>query len=101
MEKRELGDMIETFDEEAKARTEELKHAFNALREEIKNEKMEEMETMKHDLIKKIEDLDKDFEINFNRYVNETENRSKRYNEKNEKNKDDTTRINNYLKKIA
>jgi hypothetical protein len=74
MEKRELNDMIETFDEEAKEKTDNLRNDFNALREEIKNENVEELEAMKHDLIKKIEELDKDFEVNFNRYVNETEN---------------------------
>jgi len=74
MEKRELTDMIETFDEEANARKADLNAAFQGLREEIKNENVEELESMKHALIRKIEDLDKDFEVNFNRYVNETEN---------------------------
>jgi hypothetical protein len=74
MEKREMNNMIETFDEEAKEKTDNLRNDFNALREEIKNENVEELEAMKHDLIKKIEELDKDFEVNFNRYVNETEN---------------------------
>ena len=31
---------------------------------------------MKHDLIKKIEDLDKEFEVNFNRYVSDTESKA-------------------------
>lgn len=82
MEKRELTDMIETFDEEANARKADLNAAFQGLREEIKNENVEELESMKHALIRKIEDLDKDFEVNFNRYVNETENRSTAYSEK-------------------
>ena len=34
---------------------------------------------MKHDLIKKIEDLDKEFEVNFNRYVSETETKAEYY----------------------
>jgi len=62
MEKRELVDMIDTFDEETKVRLEALKEAFNNDREWIKNENVEELESMKHDLIKKIEDLDSNFE---------------------------------------
>jgi len=34
---------------------------------------------MKHDLIKKIEDLDKEFEVNFNRYISDTENKAASY----------------------
>ena len=50
-----------------------LKDQFNADRERIKNENVEELESMKHDLIKKIEELDSNFETNFNKYVSETE----------------------------
>jgi len=76
MEKRELIDMIDTFDEETKERLDALKEAFNNDWERIKNENVEELESMKHDLIKKIEDLDSNFEQNFNKYVSETETRS-------------------------
>jgi hypothetical protein len=78
-EKKELEDMIKTIEEEESNKLKELKDAFEGLREETKNENMEELESMKHDLIKKIEDLDKDFEVNFNRYVSDTENKSTEY----------------------
>jgi hypothetical protein len=52
------------------------------LREETKNSKMEDMEIMKHDLIKKIEWLDQQFEISFSSYISETDLKSKEYTEK-------------------
>jgi len=82
MEKWELIDMIDTFDEETKERLDALKEAFNNDWERIKNENVEELESMKHDLIKKIEDLDQNFEQNFNKYVSETETWSQEYTDK-------------------
>jgi len=58
--------MIETFEEETKDRLAMLKELFEGERERIKNENVEELESMKHDLIKKIEELDLSFESNFN-----------------------------------
>jgi len=37
---------------------------------------VEDLESMKHDLIKKIEDLDKEFEVSFNKYMTDTESKS-------------------------
>lgn len=34
---------------------------------------------MKHDLIRKIEDLDKEFDSSFSKFVSDTENRAKEY----------------------
>ena len=79
MEKTELEDMIATINEEETAKLEKLKEDFEGLREETKNTKMEELESMKHDLIKKIENLDSTFDINFNNYVTETESKSAEY----------------------
>ena len=65
MEKTELEDMIATINEEETAKLEKLKEDFEGLREETKNIKMEELESMKHDLIKKIEHLDYTFDTTF------------------------------------
>jgi len=71
--------MIETIEEEENAKLKQMKEDFASTREETKNKNMEELETMKHELIKKIEELDKEFEVNFNRYVSDTENRAETY----------------------
>lgn len=69
MERQELIDMIETIEEEETAKLKAMKDLFESTREETKNRNVEELESMKHELIKKIEELDKEFEINFNKYV--------------------------------
>jgi DNA anti-recombination protein RmuC len=79
MERQELRDMIETIDEEENAKLKKMKDDFEGLREETKNKNVEELESMKHDLIKKIDDLDKEFEVSFNRYVSETEQKADQY----------------------
>jgi len=50
-----------------------------AIREETKNKNVEELESMKHDLIKKIEELDNEFEVHFQKYMTETEQKSNEY----------------------
>ncbi|CAI2366503.1 unnamed protein product [Moneuplotes crassus] len=82
MEKRELEDMISTIEEEENAKLAKLKKDFVELRQETKNGKDEELEGMKHELIKKIDLLDQDFEIQFSNYVSETDNKSNDYTEK-------------------
>lgn len=79
MERQELRDMIETIEECENNKLKEMKDNFESLREETKNKNVEELESMKHDLIKKIEDLDKEFEVNFNRYVSDTESKADSY----------------------
>lgn len=64
-----------------------MKEQHDSETQEIKNRNTEELESMKHDLIKKIEDLDSNFEQNFNKYVSETESRSQKYKEKLDNNK--------------
>lgn len=54
--------MILTIKEEEEAKLLEMQGAFEGEREEIKNKNVEDLEGMKHDLIKKIEDLDSEFE---------------------------------------
>ena len=101
MEVKELSDMIETFDEETKDKMNDLKRTFNELREEIKNENVEELEGMKHALIRKIEELDKDFEVHFNKYVNETETQSNTYTTKLQENETMTIDINTDMRTIT
>lgn len=82
MEKRELEDMISTIDEEENAKLVKLKKDFDELREETKNIKNEELESMKYNLVQKIDLLDQDFEIQFSNYVSETDSKSNDYSEK-------------------
>ena len=55
---------------------------------------------MKHDLIKKIEDLDKEFEVNFNRYVSDTEQKAEHYRRLLEDNEKSSQTINNFQRNI-
>lgn len=80
-ERRELRDMIITIEEEEDQKLREMNEANENLREEIKNKNMEDLEGMKHELIRKIDDLDKNFEHNFTRYMQETESKSTSYRE--------------------
>ena len=73
--------MIETIREEEEQKLEEMKSAFESSREETKNKNVEDLESMKHDLIKKIEDLDKEFEVSFNKFVADTETKAGNYDE--------------------
>jgi hypothetical protein len=79
MERQELRDMIETIDEEENSKLKKMKDDFESLREETKNKNVEELESMKHDLIKKIDDLDKEFTVSFNKYSQGTERRAEEY----------------------
>ena len=92
--------MIETIDEEENSKLKKMRDDFESLREETKNKNVEELESMKHDLIKKIEDLDKEFEVNFNRYVSETETKAEYYKKLLEDNEKSSQQINNYQRQI-
>lgn len=100
MERQELKDMIETIEEEENNKLKQMKDDFEGLREETKNKNVEEMESMKHDLIKKIEDLDRDFEVNFNKYVSETETKAGNYKKLLIENEISSAEINNYQRQI-
>ena len=77
-----------------------MKEDFERLREETKNKNVEELESMKHDLIKKIEDLDKEFEVNFNRYVSDTESKAEQYKKLLKENDASSNMINYYQRRI-
>ena len=77
-----------------------MKDDFESLREETKNKNVEELESMKHDLIKKIEDLDKEFEVNFNRYVSDTESKADNYKNLLKANEKSSDSINRYQRSI-
>ena len=79
LETRELREMILTIEEEENAKLKEMQDAHDGLREETKNKNVEELESMKHELIKQIEKLDKEFEVHFNKYVADTETKATHY----------------------
>ena len=68
-ERQELKDMIETIRETEEAKLDEINQNFESLREETRNKNVEDLETMKQNLIKKIEELDKEFEVSFNKVL--------------------------------
>ena len=78
-ERQELKDMIETIEEEEQNKLNEMKELNDSHREETKNKNVEDLEQMKHDLIKTIEALDKEFERNFNKYLTDTQTKSTLY----------------------
>lgn len=78
-ERHEMVDLIETIKEEEEAKLAEMKSQFESSREEAKNRNVEELESMKHDLIRKIEELDKEFDSSFSKFMSDTENRAKDY----------------------
>jgi uncharacterized protein YfbU (UPF0304 family) len=94
LETRELQEMIETIEEEENAKLKQMQEDHDSLREETKNKNVEELESMKHELIKKIEELDKEFEVHFNKYVADTETRATKYKELLDQNKKDSEQIN-------
>ena len=101
MEKAELENMIETIEEEETSKLQKLEDNFNEVREETKNTKMEELESMKHDLIKKIEALDENFEISFSNYVTETDSKSGDYISKLKSNEEASKEISQLMREIA
>ena len=101
MEKAELENMIETIVEEENSKLKKLEDNFNEVREETRNTKMEEQESMKHDLIKKIEILDENFEISFSNYVTETDSKSGEYIKKLQSNEEASKEISQLMREIA
>lgn len=92
--------MIDTIEEEEQNKLNEMKEAYDSSREETKNKNVEDLESMKHDLIKKIEDLDKEFEVSFNKYVADTENKADGYKHLLEKNGQSAETINTSQREI-
>jgi hypothetical protein len=96
METRELKEMIHTIEEEENAKLKDMQDLHDGLREETKNKNVEELESMKHELIKQITNLDKQFEVNFNKYVADTESKANEYKHLLDENKTAAETINNY-----
>lgn len=92
--------MIETIEEEENNKLNDMKEQYDSSREETKNKNVEDLESMKHDLIKKIEELDKEFEVSFNKYVADTENKAEGYKTLLEKNGNSAEEINNKQREI-
>ena len=92
--------MIQTIVEEENAKLKEMQDAHDGLREETKNKNVEELESMKHELIKQIEKLDKEFEVHFNKYVTDTETKAGQYRNLLESNKKAAGEIGQYQDNI-
>lgn len=101
MERTELEDMIATVEEEENAKLEKLLKDFKDQRETTRNQYNEDSETMKHDLIKKIELLDQDFEISFSNYVSDTDVNSAEYTKQLENNEKAAKQIGTLMKEIG
>ena len=99
-ERQELKDMIETIQEEEENKLNEMKETYESTREETKNKNVEDLESMKHDLIKKIDDLDKEFEVSFNKYMSDTDGKSQRYKNLLQDNEKSAEDINKYQRRI-
>ena len=99
-ERQELLDMIETIRENEENKLNEMRNQFESTREETKNRNVEELETMKQDLIKKIEALDASFEVSFNKFVSETNQRAATYEKLLTDNQKDSDTINLYQRQI-
>ena len=80
--------MIETIRESEEAKLDEMQQTFESTREETKNKNVEDLETMKQNLIKKIEELDKEFEVSFNKFISDTDTKATDYDMLLQKNND-------------
>ena len=95
--------MIETIEDEEKAKLKAINEAFLAEKEQTRNKNVEEQETMKMDLIKKIDALDNAFEVSFQQYMHETEPKTLLYSElleNNDKTTNDIRRMTNDINRV-
>ncbi len=61
--------MIETIKEEEEQKLAYMDSNYQSNEQETKNKSQEDLESIKIILMKKIEELDKEFEVNFNKFV--------------------------------
>ena len=92
-EAREMREMIDTIDEEERAKLKAMNEAFLAEKEQIRNKNVEEQESMKMELIKKIDTLDNAFEVSFQQYMHESEPKTQLYTELLKRNEETTIAI--------
>jgi dynein regulatory complex subunit 2 len=100
METLELREMIATITEEENAKVKQMQNSFETTREETKNTDVENLESMKHELIKQIEQLDSRFEVEFNRYSSETDARVGEYKNLLDKNEQNSKQIKAHAHRI-
>jgi flagellar biosynthesis/type III secretory pathway chaperone len=81
-------------------KSKKMKSDFETTREETKNQDVEELESMKHELIKQIDALDQKFDVEFNRYSSETDSRVEEYKDKLSKNEENSRNIKTFAHKI-
>ena len=78
-ETNELTEMIETIKEVEENKLKLIKDTFMAEKEQVKNKNSELQDNMKVELVNKIGLLDNDFEVQFKRYLVDTETRTADY----------------------
>ena len=71
--------MIQTIQEEEENKLKNIRDSFMAEKEQVKNKNSELQDNMKMDLVRKINELDHDFEVQFRRYLVDTEQRTAEY----------------------
>jgi chromosome segregation ATPase len=75
-EKRELQSIIDAIEQEEDLRNSEAKHAFEQLREEIRNKNLEEINMLRISLDAQIEELEQHFETAHLNYLQQTAQRT-------------------------
>jgi DNA repair exonuclease SbcCD ATPase subunit len=75
-EKRELQAIIDAIEQEEELRNNEAKHAFEQLREEIRNKNLEEINMLRISLDAQIEELEQHFETAHLNYLQQTAQRT-------------------------
>lgn len=75
-EKRELSAIIDAIEQEEDGRNNEAKHAFEQLREEIRNRNLEEINMLRISLDAQIEELEQHFESAHLNYLSQTAQRT-------------------------
>jgi hypothetical protein len=75
-EKRELQAIIDAIEQEEDMRNNEAKHAFEQLREEIRNKNLEEINMLRISLDAQIEELEQHFETAHLNYLQQTAQRT-------------------------
>eukprot|EP01038_Epipyxis_sp_PR26KG_P008264 gene8264-11184_t len=84
-EKKELQSIIDTIEQEEEGRANEAKHAFEQLREEIRNRNLEDINMLRLSLDAQIEDLEQNFETAHLNYLQQTAIRTHEFKELTEK----------------
>jgi peptidoglycan hydrolase CwlO-like protein len=100
LERKELGAIIETIEKEEQDRESEAKHAFEQLREEIRNRNSEDINMLRISLDAQIEELETLFETAHLNYLQQTAQRTHDFKELTQNDQKLTADIDKMRKKI-